>query len=173
MINNLVKYNFKHTFIYLFIYLFNGFTSQMLPPHPGISSQSSSIPLFPLPLMYHIHPHPHPHPLVSPNPDSSSLCRIRCPLPLKSDMADLYLPHMCQGPQVGDSVSGSSQESRWVDIAGLPVVLSSLWGPAILPLPLPKRSPNCVQCLSVCMCIFFSQLLGRDSQSTVLLGSCL
>ena len=63
-----------------------------------------------------------------------------------------------------------SQGSRLVDTVGLPVALSSPSVSSILPLTLPQGSPTFVQCLDLSICISLSQLLGRASQRTVMLG---
>jgi hypothetical protein len=83
----------------------------------------------------------------------------------------LCLTHVCS--LVGGSVPESSQGPRLVDSVGLSVLFLFLSGPSILSPALPNESLNSIQCLAVVLCICFSQLLGRASQRTVTLGSCL
>ena len=100
------------------------------------------------------------------------------PLPLRPDKAVLCYSVRSLGPTCVHSlidglVSGSSQGSKLVDIVGLLMGSSSPSVPLILPLTLPQGFPTWVQWLAVSICICLCQLLGRASQRTAMLGSCL
>ena len=73
---------------------------------------------------------------------------------------------------VGGSVSESCQGFRLVDSVGLPVEFLSCSGPSIL-LPIFHKSPDLWPVFGCGICICFCQLLGRASQRTVMLSSCL
>ena len=76
-------------------------------------------------------------------------------------------------PLVGGSVSVNLQGYRLIGYVGLSVEFQYSLGPSVLPPTLSQDSPSSISCVAVGLCICFHQLLGRASQRTVILGSCL
>jgi hypothetical protein len=98
-------------------------------------------------------------------------------LPLRPDKAALcYICAWDLGPvlecSLVEGLSGSSQGSRLVDTVGLSVGLTSTSVTSILSPILPWGPLSSVPCLPLHICACLSQLLGRDSQRTAILGSC-